>query len=213
MPVAPLQSPAFWEVPELRCVYSPLFLDFASYLGLTAAVLAYLNEETSHLDIVDVVRTLEDITPSDNLSLDIPRIQTVYTILRYTPMEYIPRSVRIDLTRKAVVLDAWLTSVPESRLTNNNLLGALSLFREYMSRSIMHAAVFEKRVLCHPSHPPKSQLISFEEMDAVTKYLLDPRWNASSDSPAFPGAITEQLIGVHLGYVVCSRLEYTREPI
>ena len=137
-------------------MYSQLFPDLAPHLGLTAAVLAYLNEETSYLDVADVVTTLEDITPSDNLSLDIPRIRTVYTILRYTPMEYLPRSVRIDLTKKAVVLDAWLTSVPEPRLADNDLLGALSLFREYMSRSIIHAAVFEKRVLCHPSHPPQN---------------------------------------------------------
>lgn len=64
-----------------------------------------------------------------------------------------------------------------------------------------------------PPLPPKIQLISFEEMDAITKYLLDPRWNTSAESPIFPSAITGRLIGAHLGYVVIPRLEYTREPI
>lgn len=148
--VAPLQSPAFWEVPELRCVYSPFPSYSDPYLGLTAAVLAHLSGESSYPGIVDVVATLENLTPSDNFSLDIPRVRTVYTILRYTPMEYLPRSVRIDLTKKAIVLDALLISVPEPRSTDNDLMGALSLFREFMSRSIMHAAAFEKWVLCHP---------------------------------------------------------------
>ena len=48
------------------------------------------------------------------------------------------------------------------------------------------------------------QLIPFEEMDAVTKYLLAPRWGVPAYSLAFPITVTEQLIGAHLKCVICA---------
>lgn len=123
------------------------FRDLIPYIGLTAAVLAYLSEKTSILDITEIVKTLENPTPSSNSHLDIRQVQAVYTILRYTPMEYLPRSIRIDLTKKAVVFDAQLISASKPGLAHNDLMGVLSLSREYISRSIMHAAVFDRRVL------------------------------------------------------------------
>ena len=127
----------------------PRFRDLIPYIGSTAAVIAYLNEKTSILDVTDIVKTLEKPTPSSNFHLDIRQVQTAYTILRYTPMEYLPRSIRIDLTKKAVVFDAQLISALKPGPTHNDLMGVLSLSREYMSRSITNAAVFDRRVLCH----------------------------------------------------------------
>lgn len=43
----------------------------------------------------------------------------------------------------------------------------------------------------------------------VTKYLLDPRWSTSANSPAFPIAITERLIGTHLKFVARPRPDCT----
>lgn len=149
MAVTPLQSPAFWELPELRCMYLSRFRDSIPYIGLTAAVLAYLSEKTSILDATDIVRTLEDLTPSSNFHLDISQVRAVYTILGHTPMEYLPRSIRIDLTKKTLVFDAQLISAPKHGPAQVDLMGVLSLSREYMSRSIAHAAVFDRRVLCH----------------------------------------------------------------
>jgi len=149
MVVTPLQSPAFWELPELRCMCSPHFRDLIPYIGLTAAVLAYLSEKTFILDTTDIVRTLEDPTPSSNFHLDISQVQAVYSILGYTPMEYLPRSIRIDLTKKALVFDAQLVSAPVHGPARDDVMGVLSLSREFMSRSIAHAAVFDRRVLCY----------------------------------------------------------------
>ena len=105
---------------------------------------------TSHLSITDVVKTLETL-PSPDLSPDIHKVQAVYAFLRYTPMEYLPKSVRIDLTKKAVVFDGQLVSALKSGSAHDDLTGVLSLSREYISRSLVHATVFDRSVLCHPS--------------------------------------------------------------
>ena len=110
-------------------------------------MLAYISEMTSHLDVADVVKMLENFSPSSDFSPDIRQVQAVYTILRYTPMEYLPKGVRIDLTKKAIVLDAQLVSTLESELAHGDLMGVLSLSREYISRSIAHGAVFDRLVL------------------------------------------------------------------
>jgi len=110
---------------------------------------------TSCLDAADVVETLENLRPSLDFSLDTHQVQAVYTILRYTPMEYLPKSARIDLTKKAVVFDARLISALKSGPAHNDLIGVLSLSREYISRSITHAVVFDRPVLYHPL-PSKS---------------------------------------------------------
>lgn len=60
------------------------------------------------------------------------------------------------------------------------------------------------------SSPAKTQLIPFKETNAVTKYLLDPRWDTFTDSPAFPHVTTERLIDVHLKCVVYPFLEHNR---
>jgi len=104
---------------------------------------------TSHLDAADVAKTLENLPPSPDFSLDIHKVQAAYTILRYTPMEYIPKSARIGLTKKAVVFDARLISALKPGPAHNDLMGVLSLSREYISRSITHAAVFDRLVLYH----------------------------------------------------------------
>ncbi|KAF9647481.1 hypothetical protein BDM02DRAFT_3187912 [Thelephora ganbajun] len=170
--ITPLRSPAFWELPELR-----------------SAVLSYLNEKTSCLGIADVIKTLGNLPPppSPDFSLDIHKVQAVYTILRYTPMEYLPKSTRIDLTKKAIIFDGQLVSTLKPGSAHGDLMGVLSLSREYTSRSLAYAAVFDRL-----------------ETVTVTKYLLDPRWGASADSPTFPGAATERLISVHLNAVIKS---------
>ena len=105
---------------------------------------------TSYLDVTDVVITLEKFPLSSNFSLDIRQIRTVYTLLRYTPMEYLPKSVRIDLAKKAVVFDGQLMStLNPGSAHDDDLLDTLSLSREYISRSIVHGAVFDRLVLCH----------------------------------------------------------------
>lgn len=154
MSIIPMRSPAFWELPELRCMYSYMFRDLIPYTGSIAAVLTYISERTSSLDATDVARTLGTPLFSSNLSLDMRQVQAVYTILKYTPMEYLPKSVRIDLTKKAVVFDAQSISALKIGSTDNDLMGVLSLSREYISRSITHAAVFDRLVLCHLL-PPK----------------------------------------------------------
>ena len=154
MAITPLRSPAFWELPELRCMWFLRFRDLIPYTDFTAALLAYLSGMTSHLDVTDVVKTLENLPPSSDFSPDIRQVQAVYTLLRYTPMEYLPKSVRIELTKKAIVFDGQLVSALKSG-SASDLASVLSLSREYMSRSIAHATVFDRQVLCHliPSKP------------------------------------------------------------
>lgn len=113
-------------------------------------MLAYLSEETSNLDVADIVKMLDSLTPSSNLSLDIRQVRVAYTILRYTPIEYLPKSVRVDLTKRAVVFDAQSITVPKSRLAHSDFMNVLSLSREYISRSIAHTPVFDRQVLYHP---------------------------------------------------------------
>lgn len=147
--IMPLRSPVFWELPELRCMHSPRFRDLIPHIGLTAAVLVYLSEKTSNLDITDIVKTLENLLPSSNFSKDIHEIRAVYTILRYTPMEYLPKNARVDLTKKAIVIDAQLISALKPGPAHNDLMDILSLCREYTSRSITYAAVFDRPVSYH----------------------------------------------------------------
>lgn len=141
-----LRSPLFWELPELRGAQFPAFPDLIIYTPLTDTVLAYLSEKTSHLDVTDFVKTLENLPLPFNLSLDIHQFHAVYTILRYTPMEYLPKSIRIDLTKKAVVFDGQLISTSKPGLVHDNLIDVLSLSREYIGRSLTHAAVFDRPV-------------------------------------------------------------------
>jgi hypothetical protein len=61
-------------------------------------------------------------------------------------MEYLPKGVRVDLTKMAVVFDGQLISMLKPGTTHNDLMGVLSLSREYISRSIAHAAVFDRLV-------------------------------------------------------------------
>lgn len=96
-----------------------------------------------------MVKTLENLTPSSDFSLDIAQVQAVYTFLRYTPVEYLPKSVRVELTKKAIVLDGQLVSAFDPESAHSNISGVLSLSREYMSRSIVHAKVFNRPVLCY----------------------------------------------------------------
>lgn len=109
-------------------------------------MLTYLSEKTSHLDISDVVQVLEDLPPPSGSSLDICEVQVVYTIIRYAPIEYIPKSVRIELTKKAVVFDGQLMSTLKPGSLHDDLMGVLSLSREYIGRSLLHAAVFNRLV-------------------------------------------------------------------
>ena len=109
----------------------------------------------SHLDVSDVVKTLENLPPSSDSSLDTHQAQAVYTLLRYTPMEYLPKSARIELTKKAIVFDGQLISTLKPGSAHNDLMGVLSLSREYLSRSLAHAAVFDRLVLS-PLLRPKS---------------------------------------------------------
>ena len=110
-----------------------------------------MSEKTSHLDTNDVIQTLENLPPSFDFSLDIHEVQAVYTILRYAPMEYLPKSVRIELTKKAIVFDGQLISTlkPGSLY---DLTDVLSLSREYIGRSLEHAAVFNILVQYISSH-------------------------------------------------------------
>jgi hypothetical protein len=117
-------------------------LDLILYTPLTDAVLAYLSEKTSHLDVTDFVKELEDLSLPFNFSLDIRQFHAVYTILRYTPMEYLPKSVRIDLTKKAVVFGGQVISTLKPGPVHDDLKDVLSLSREYIGRSLVHAAVF-----------------------------------------------------------------------
>ena len=65
-------------------------------------------------------------------------------------MEYLPKSVRIDLAKKAVVFDGQLMSMLNPGSAHDgDVMDTLSLSREYMSRSIAHGAVFDRLVLCH----------------------------------------------------------------
>lgn len=113
---------------------------------MVAAVLAYLSEKTSHLDVTDVIQTLENLPASFEFSLDLYEVQAVYTILRYTPMEYLPKSVRAELAKKAVVFDAQLTSALKPGSLRNDLMDVLSLSREYIGRSLAQSGVFNRLV-------------------------------------------------------------------
>lgn len=113
---------------------------------MIAAVLAYVDENTSHLDAEDIVETLKNLPPSSSFSLNASAVQTVYTILRYAPMEYLPKKARVDLTKKAVVFDGQLISTHEAEPVRDHLMGVLSLSREYISRSLEHAVAFDKMV-------------------------------------------------------------------
>lgn len=115
-------------------------------------MLSYLRGKTSHLDIADITQTLENPPPSSEISLEICGIQAVYTVLRYAPMEYLPKSVRVELTKKAVLFDGQLISVQKPGLLSNNLMDVLSLSREYIGRSLAHAAVFNRLVQCITLH-------------------------------------------------------------
>lgn len=143
------------HIPTVSCLLgapgtaryaSPPFSRSDAYTDLVAAVLTYLSEKTHHLDITDVVQTLENLPPSSDFSLDICEVQAVYIVLRYTPMEYLPKSVRIELTKKAVVFDGQLISALKPRPLHDNLMGVLSLSREYIGRSLAHATVFNRLV-------------------------------------------------------------------
>ena len=97
-----------------------------------------------------MVRTLENLPLSSDFSPDIRQIRSAYTLLRYTPMEYLPKSVRVDLAKKAVVFDGQLIStLNPGSAPDVDLMGVLSLSREYITRSIVYGAVFGRPVLCH----------------------------------------------------------------
>jgi hypothetical protein len=116
------------------------------YIFLVATVLTYLSENISCLDGTSLIQTLENLPPSSHFSPDTYQVQAVYTILRYAPMEYLSKSVRIELTKKAVVFDAQLILTLRPELFHDDLMGVLSLSREYISRSLAHAAVFNRLV-------------------------------------------------------------------
>jgi hypothetical protein len=112
-------------------------------------VLSYISSKTSHLDTTDITQTLENLPPSSDFSLDIHEVQAVYTILRYAPMEYLPKNVRIELTKKAVVFDGQLISTSKPGSLHDDWMDVLFLSREFIGRSLVHAAVFNRQVLCH----------------------------------------------------------------
>ena len=64
-------------------------------------------------------------------------------------MEYLPKGIRLDLTKKAVVLDGQLVSTLNLGPVCNSTMVLLSLSREYLSRSLAHAADFDRLVVCH----------------------------------------------------------------
>jgi hypothetical protein len=113
---------------------------------LTGAVLSYLGEMASHLDAAGVTQTLENISPSSSFAPDIRVVHAVYAILRYTPMEYLPKSIRADLTKKAVVFDGQLVSTLKPEFAHGHSMAVLALSREFMSRSLAHAVVFDRLV-------------------------------------------------------------------
>ena len=78
--------------------------------------------------------------------MDVRAAHAVYAILSYTPMEYLPKGIRADLTKKAVVLDRQLVSTLKPEFAHGHSMAALALSREYMSRSLAHTAVFDRLV-------------------------------------------------------------------
>ena len=141
--------PRLLGAPGVALYEVPTFRDLIPYISFTAAFLAHLSDMTSHLDVSNLVRTLGNLPPSSDFCLDIRLVQSVYTLLRYSPMEYLPKSFRIDLAKKAAVLDGQLISRLNPGSAQNDLMDTLSLSREFISRSLVHATVFNKMVLCH----------------------------------------------------------------
>ena len=61
-------------------------------------------------------------------------------------MEYLPKSVRVELTKKAVVFDGYLISMVKPGSLHHDLVCVLSLSREFIGRSLAYGVVFSRLV-------------------------------------------------------------------
>jgi hypothetical protein len=110
-----LRSAQFWEILNTR-----------------NALLSSINVETSALDKINTAET-QSLLASEKTPIDVTQLRRVisaYELLLYVPIEYIPRTSRQDLIRRAVTADLVVCRTMHAA----NSMRSMTILRVFLKR-------------------------------------------------------------------------------
>ncbi|KAK7463828.1 hypothetical protein VKT23_005765 [Stygiomarasmius scandens] len=102
----------FWELPRLR-----------------AALLSFVDDVSAVLDRTELQQSNLEILPSETLN-----IISIFKLLLITPSEYLSRSLKVALVRRAGVLDNLIVSASSENHLDVDLSSTLYIIRGFVSR-------------------------------------------------------------------------------
>ena len=174
-----LRSAQFWELPNLRRE-SNITRSLTTWTQWNLVVfLSLFDTETSFLDDVDVTKYF---SPKEHSSLPIPlqelgRAISTYEVLLCAPAEYLSRTCRTILVRRAVSADI-LSSVPADG--NHTATGVYlsPTLRIFLQRTIPHTSSVDHSVRAFACAHPLDFFIFV--LDYVTAFGIYAQFQARS---------------------------------
>ncbi|KAI0768505.1 Urb2/Npa2 family-domain-containing protein [Trametes elegans] len=159
--------------------------EFWELLNIRDAFLAQINEQTSQLDEGDLSALLSQLkkkkSPCD--TEDVLRFASAYDTLLLAPLEYLPRTLHVELLRRGLLADVLAFSTSQlstkSTVSSRNLL----VIREFLRRSIAYLGSIES-------------VVSKEYLD----YLVERTSTVAADEDL--GTVTMELIDMYQGALV-----------
>jgi hypothetical protein len=103
-----LRSAQFWELPNFRSRFFVRSLWQFTHLYCTGALISLLEAETSQIDSLDLHNILMQKAVAHAVTEKVDRALPAYWVLQFVPVEYLSRSSRANLVRRAMVCDVVL---------------------------------------------------------------------------------------------------------
>jgi hypothetical protein len=144
-----LRSAHFWELPNLRreSIIALFCIKFDFERGLVA-FLSSFDTQTSFLDEVDTTKYLAQKEPQ-SLPIPLQELQSAvlaYEILLFAPAEYLSRTFRADLVRRAVSADILSSLSIDVDHTVTNVSRSLTVIRVFIQRIILYTGSMDHLV-------------------------------------------------------------------
>ncbi|CAL1696498.1 unnamed protein product [Somion occarium] len=167
-----LRNAQFWEMQNFR-----------------SAIVSLINEHTASMDNVQVQDILQQLLSGQQFGKgpnEEGSLQAVYDLLLYAPTEFLPRSVRTDLLKRALAADVTIGISVKGRDLQPEQQQRLITLREFMRRVFFHVGTVEHSAI-----------------QEYVIYLMDPPFSLTDDSSTFKH-ITLDLIEMHFRSLLSS---------
>lgn len=141
-----LHDATTWELHAFRGQLCGLSIRGCLLKLSVDAFIAGINEQTKSLQDVDLQDLLSDTNfkSAKKKGIDIRDVSAAFGVILHVPAEYLPRTSRIELIRRALVAD--MISVRNDRGTDRTGFHSVLLMREFLRRMFIHFGAVEYSV-------------------------------------------------------------------